>query len=131
MALRSAPELTRLTRFNKFSPHRVHASSALMNIGTRGRLDGAGRYPTSGLATGARIARTQEIGKTSAAHALAMQPDWFAGSMPDIYSKDAPIQLCGRWIIKTATAGAVRRANASGAGPDPSARETRSTRSSD
>jgi putative DNA primase/helicase len=50
----------------------------------------------------------QGIGKTSATRALAVQPEWFAGSLPDIYSKDAPIQLCGRWIIEIAELKAIR-----------------------
>jgi hypothetical protein len=44
----------------------------------------------------------QGIGKTSAARALAVRSDWFAGSLPDIHSKDAALQLCGRWIIEIA-----------------------------
>jgi putative DNA primase/helicase len=50
----------------------------------------------------------QGIGKTSAARALAVRPEWFAGSLPDIHSKDAPIQLCGRWIIEIAELKAIR-----------------------
>jgi putative DNA primase/helicase len=50
----------------------------------------------------------QGIGKTSAARALAVRPDWFAGNLPDIHSKDAPLQLLGRWIIEIAELKAVR-----------------------
>ncbi len=50
----------------------------------------------------------QGIGKTSAVRALAVRPDWFAGSLPDIHSKDAPLQLLGRWIIEIAELKAVR-----------------------
>lgn len=41
-------------------------------------------------------------GKTSAARALAVKPEWFAGSLPDIANKDAALQLCGRLIIEIA-----------------------------
>jgi putative DNA primase/helicase len=50
----------------------------------------------------------QGIGKTSAARALAVRPEWFAGSLPDIHSKDAALQLCGRWIIEIAELKAIR-----------------------
>jgi predicted P-loop ATPase len=50
----------------------------------------------------------QGIGKTSAARALAIMPAWFAGSLPDIHSKDAPLQLIGRWIIELAELKAIR-----------------------
>jgi putative DNA primase/helicase len=50
----------------------------------------------------------QGIGKTSAARVLAVRPEWFAGNLPDIHSKDAPLQLLGRWIIEIAELKAVR-----------------------
>ncbi len=50
----------------------------------------------------------QGVGKTSAARALAVRSEWFAGSLPDIHSKDAAIQLCGRWIIEIAELKAIR-----------------------
>jgi predicted P-loop ATPase len=50
----------------------------------------------------------QGLGKTSVARALAVQPEWFAGSLPDVHSKDAPLQLAGRWIIEIAELKAVR-----------------------
>ncbi len=50
----------------------------------------------------------QGIGKTSAARALAMESEWFAGSLPDIHSKDAALQLAGRWIVEISELRAVR-----------------------
>lgn len=50
----------------------------------------------------------QGSGKTSTARALAVQPAWFAGSLPDIHTKDAPIQLVGHWIVEVAELKAVR-----------------------
>ena len=50
----------------------------------------------------------QGIGKTSAARALAVRQEWFAGSLPDIHSKDAPLQLLGRWVIEIAELKAIR-----------------------
>jgi predicted P-loop ATPase len=50
----------------------------------------------------------QGTGKTSAVRALAVKPEWFAGSLPDIHSKDAPLQLAGRWFIEIAELKAVR-----------------------
>jgi putative DNA primase/helicase len=44
----------------------------------------------------------QGIGKTTTARTLAVQPTWFAGSLPDIHSKDAPLQLLGHWIVEIA-----------------------------
>jgi predicted P-loop ATPase len=50
----------------------------------------------------------QGIGKTSAARALAVNPEWFAGNLPDIHTKDAALQLCGRWIVEIAELKAIR-----------------------
>jgi predicted P-loop ATPase len=50
----------------------------------------------------------QGIGKTSAARALAKRPEWFAGNLPDIHSKDAALQLAGRWIVEIAELKAIR-----------------------
>ncbi|MCE7902126.1 MAG: virulence-associated E family protein [Gammaproteobacteria bacterium PRO9] len=50
----------------------------------------------------------QGSGKTSTARALAVQPEWFAGSLPDIHTKDAAIQLAGHWIVEVAELKAVR-----------------------
>ena len=46
--------------------------------------------------------------KSSTARALAMNPEWFAGSLPDIHSKDAALQLVGRWIIEISELRAIR-----------------------
>jgi putative DNA primase/helicase len=50
----------------------------------------------------------QGIGKTSAVRTLAVKPEWFAGNLPDIHSKDAPLQLAGRWFVEIAELKAVR-----------------------
>lgn len=50
----------------------------------------------------------QGIGKTSAVRTLAVKPEWFAGNLPDIHSKDAPLQLLGRWFVEIAELKAVR-----------------------
>jgi predicted P-loop ATPase len=54
------------------------------------------------------IEGAQGIGKTSAARALAVRPEWFAGNLPDIHSKDAAIQLLGHWIIEISELKAIR-----------------------
>jgi predicted P-loop ATPase len=45
---------------------------------------------------------------TTAARVLAVQPEWFAGDLPDIHSKDSRLQLSGRWIIEIAELKAMR-----------------------
>jgi predicted P-loop ATPase len=50
----------------------------------------------------------QGSGKTTAARTLAVNPQWFAGELPDIGSKDAMLQLLGRWIIEIAELKAVK-----------------------
>jgi predicted P-loop ATPase len=50
----------------------------------------------------------QGSGRTSTARILAVHPEWFAGSLPEIHTKDAPLQLCGRWIIEIAELKAIR-----------------------
>lgn len=56
----------------------------------------------------------QGIGKSETARILTVRPEWFADDMPDIHSKDAAIQLCGKWIIELAELAAVRRAEIEG-----------------
>jgi predicted P-loop ATPase len=50
----------------------------------------------------------QGMGKTSAARILAVRSEWYAGNLPDIQTKDAALQLCGRWIIEIAELKAIR-----------------------
>lgn len=50
----------------------------------------------------------QGTGKTTAARTLAIKSEWFAGELPDIGSKDAMLQLAGRWIIEIAELKAVK-----------------------
>jgi putative DNA primase/helicase len=57
---------------------------------------------------------TQGTGKSRAARALARKPEWFTDDMPDIHSKDAALQLCGRWIIELAELAALRRSEIEG-----------------
>lgn len=52
----------------------------------------------------------QGAGKTSVARALAVCPEWFAGELPDIHSKDARLQLVGHWIVEIAELKAIRTA---------------------
>jgi hypothetical protein len=52
----------------------------------------------------------QGAGKTSAARLMAVCTEWFAGDLPDIHSKDARLQLVGRWIVEIAELRAVRSA---------------------
>ncbi len=51
----------------------------------------------------------QGAGKSRAAAALAVQPDWFTDSLPDLHSKDAALQLAGKWIIELSELSAIRR----------------------
>jgi putative DNA primase/helicase len=50
----------------------------------------------------------QGTGKTSVARIIAVKPEWFAGDLPDIRSKDARLQLLGRWIIEVSELKAIR-----------------------
>lgn len=56
----------------------------------------------------------QGIGKSRSARALAVRPDWFADSIPDLHGRDAALQLCGKWVIELAELAAVRRAELEG-----------------
>ena len=56
----------------------------------------------------------QGIGKSQTARALAVNREWFTDDMPDIHSKDAPLQLCGRWIVELAELAALRRTEIEG-----------------
>ncbi|MCC7200948.1 MAG: hypothetical protein IT483_15680 [Gammaproteobacteria bacterium] len=51
----------------------------------------------------------QGIGKSQVAAILAVQPEWFSDSLPDLHSKDASIQLAGRWIVELSELAAARR----------------------
>jgi predicted P-loop ATPase len=46
--------------------------------------------------------------KSSAVQALAMRDAWYCEKLPDIHSKDAMLQLGGRWIIELAELNAIR-----------------------
>lgn len=50
----------------------------------------------------------QGIGKTRTARTLAVRDAWFAGDVPDLETKDAPMQLVGRWIVELAELKAIR-----------------------
>lgn len=50
----------------------------------------------------------QGIGKSSAVRVLAIRPEWYAGSLPDMHTKDAALQLVGRWIVELSELRAVR-----------------------
>jgi putative DNA primase/helicase len=52
----------------------------------------------------------QGAGKSRTARTLAVQPEWFAGDLPDLANKDALLQLHGRWIIELGELAAIRRA---------------------
>ncbi len=51
----------------------------------------------------------QGCGKSRTARTLAMQPEWFADSLPDIHGADAALQLSGRWIVELAELAAIGR----------------------
>lgn len=50
----------------------------------------------------------QGLGKTTVVRVLAMRPEWCAGNLPDVHTKDAPLQLIARWIIEISEMRAVR-----------------------
>jgi predicted P-loop ATPase len=56
----------------------------------------------------------QGIGKSRVARTLAVRSQWFTDSMPDLHSKDAALQLAGRWIIELAELAALRRSDLEG-----------------
>jgi putative DNA primase/helicase len=56
----------------------------------------------------------QGIGKSATARQLASIAEWFTDDMPDIHTKDAALQLCGRWIIELAELAALRRSEIEG-----------------
>lgn len=51
----------------------------------------------------------QGIGKSKAARTLAIRSEWFADDLPDVHSKDAALQLSGKWIVELAELAAIRR----------------------
>lgn len=56
----------------------------------------------------------QGIGKSATARALAVDREWFTDDMPDVHTKDAALQLSGRWIIELAELAALRRSEIEG-----------------
>jgi predicted P-loop ATPase len=48
-------------------------------------------------------------GKSSTARILGIRPDWFTDGMPDFHSKDAALQMSGRWLVELAELAAMRR----------------------
>lgn len=56
----------------------------------------------------------QGIGKSATARQLANITEWFTDDMPDIHTKDAALQLSGRWIIELAELAALRRSEIEG-----------------
>ena len=50
-------------------------------------------------------------GKSTAARTLAVRHDWFCGSLPDLRSKDAALQLAGSWICEIGELDALRGAS--------------------
>lgn len=51
----------------------------------------------------------QGLGKSTAARTLAVKREWFTDEVPDLSSKDAALQLCGRWIIELGELAAIRQ----------------------
>ena len=86
------------------------APAYLAAIGTRFLISAVARIMQPGCQADHVLVLegAQGIGKTSAARALAKRPEWFAGSLPDIHSKDAPLQLLARWVIEIAELKAIR-----------------------
>jgi putative DNA primase/helicase len=56
----------------------------------------------------------QGCGKSSTARLLGMRPEWFTDDMPDIHTKDAALQMCGRWIVELGELAAMRKAEFEG-----------------
>ncbi len=52
----------------------------------------------------------QGLGKSSVGKALAVRPEWFCGTLSDLGTKDALLELAGKWIIELAELAAIRRA---------------------
>ena len=52
----------------------------------------------------------QGCGKSTAAKLLAINAAWFADSLGDLHSKDAAIQLSGKWVVELSELAAMRRA---------------------
>lgn len=50
----------------------------------------------------------QGIGKSTVVKTLAKEPSWYADNLPDVHSKDAALQLSGRWIIEVNELKAIR-----------------------
>jgi predicted P-loop ATPase len=91
-------------------------SDYLSAVGTRFLLSAVARIRSPGCQADHVLVLEgpQGIGKSETARILATNPDWFADDMPDIHTKDAAIQLCGKWIIELAELAAVRRAEIEG-----------------
>jgi predicted P-loop ATPase len=100
-------------RLQNWLTHYLNASGPpgyLAAVGTRFLVSAVARIMQPGCQADHVLVLegAQGIGKTSAARALAVQPEWFAGNLPDIHTKDAALQLCGRWIIEIAELKAIR-----------------------
>src|SRR5690606_2427714 len=54
------------------------------------------------------LERAQGIRKSMTAATLAVKPEWFCDSIGDLRTKDAAIQLCGKWIIELAELTSIR-----------------------
>jgi putative DNA primase/helicase len=82
----------------------------LAAVGLRFMVSGVARIQKPGCQADHMLVLegAQGIGKTSAVRALSVEPEWFAGNLPDIHSKDAPLQLVGRWFVEIAELKAVR-----------------------
>lgn len=52
----------------------------------------------------------QGAGKSSALRCLARRPEWFTDELAELGTKDATLQLAGRWIIEIAELAAMHRA---------------------
>ncbi|WP_051505646.1 VapE domain-containing protein [Mesorhizobium sp. WSM2561] len=67
-------------------------------------------HPGSKMGSVIILEGKQGTGKSKAIAAIA-GPDWFTDELPDLHTKDAAIQLAGKWIIEVSELSALKRSD--------------------
>lgn len=87
------------TEFNKF-------------VGAKFMISAVARVMKPGCKVDTVLVLEGEQGRRkSSAIATLTGPEWFTDELPDLHTKDAAIQLCGKWIIEVSELSAMARAD--------------------
>jgi hypothetical protein len=81
-------------------------------VGTKFMIGAVARIMQPGCKMGnvAILEGKQGTGKSKAIAAIT-GPDWFTDELPDLHTKDAAIQLAGKWIIEVSELSALKRSD--------------------